>query len=111
MEDYNKDLEQRIAIGSMVKETINTKGWEHIQALLDRMIIDTIGGKDGDRWLTTPSKFSQSKNMEQKDISYLLGYRQGLADLNNYIHNAIIIAKEAREILANQTEDAYGNVS
>jgi hypothetical protein len=65
-----------------VKALVESQGWKDVaQPLLDKMVIDTVGGigKDG---MWSPGIVGDA-NRKGYSTEYLLGYRMGLMDFNN----------------------------
>lgn len=79
-----------------VKSLLDHPTWITIvQPLLDKMIIDTVGGcgKDG---MWSPGIVGQA-NGRGYSTDYLLGYRMGLIDFNNRLKEKQFLAKKVDE--------------
>jgi len=80
--ESEKKLNKSLAICRAVKETLDSDGWKNtIAPLLDRMIIDTVGGKLGDVWVS--GKLDRAKKEERRE--FYVGYKQALMDLHGRI--------------------------
>lgn len=74
-----------------VQMMLQSQGWVEVaQPLLDKMIIDTIGGigKDG---LWVGGVIGQGKGLSTE---YLLGYRMALMDFNNRLKEKAVMVKK-----------------
>ena len=90
-------LEAKIAAASQVKIMLESNAWkQYISPLLDRMIVDTIGGKEGDRWLDTPPALCE-RTIDSNEFRYLLGYKAALIEFHNNIYALIEEAEEAQK--------------
>jgi len=77
-----KRLQKAITICEKVEETLSTAGWKDvIGPIIDREIIDVVGGKIGDTWVS--GKVSRARSEEKRE--YWIGYKQGLINLHNRI--------------------------
>ena len=78
-----EELSKYIDVCGKVTETVNTDGWKEVlQPMLDKMIIDVIGGKENGRW----SQGSISKHdIGSEPAIALLSYKRALTDFSNYI--------------------------
>jgi len=73
-----KKLGKQISICQQVIETLDTDGWINIiEPLIDRSIIDMVGGKIGDTWIS--GKLDRAKTEEKRE--FYIGYKQALIDL------------------------------
>lgn len=80
--ESEKKLNKSLSICRAVKETLDSDGWKNtIAPLLDRMIIDTVGGKLGDIWVS--GKLDRAKKEERRE--FYVGYKQALMDLHGRI--------------------------
>ena len=80
--ESEKKLNKSLTICREVKETLNSNGWKNtISPLLDRMIIDTVGGKLGDVWVS--GKLDRAKKEERRE--FYVGYKQALMDLHGRV--------------------------
>lgn len=77
-----QQLYEKIRLGEMIQRTVDTKGWQEIiEPMIDKMIIDTIGGKQGDTW--NPGIIRKCKKDET--VAYYIGYKQFGVDLHNRV--------------------------
>lgn len=73
---------KEISICQEVKATIESKGWQDIIGpTIDRMIIDVVGGKLGDVWVS--GKLDRAKKEERREFH--IGYKQALIDLHGRV--------------------------
>ena len=86
LEDTKTQAFKKLAICLKVKETLDTPGWkEIIEPIIDKTIIDTIGGKIGGRW--TGGSLTRAIREDKKE--FYLGGRQYLIDTLNRIYGFI----------------------
>jgi len=72
-----KKLSRQETICREVVETISSTGWKAtIEPILDRMVIDVLGGKIGDTWVS--GKLDRAKKEERRE--FYIGYKQALID-------------------------------
>jgi len=91
-------LYSELNVCKLVKHTLDTEGWRRIiEPILDRMIIDTIGGKVNDRWVS--GSLDKARKDERRE--FYIGYKQALIQLHNNIYNYI----RQIEIKEGQLED------
>jgi hypothetical protein len=65
-----------------VKESVESDGWKNtLGPLLDRMIIDVLGGKIGDVWVA--GKIDRAKKEERREFH--IGYKQALIDWHSRV--------------------------
>ena len=84
-DDSKKKLSKDIAICQKVVETLESPGWKDIIGpIIDRMIIDVVGGKIGDVW--TGGKIDKARKDEKRE--YWIGYKAALIELHGraYFH-------------------------
>ena len=80
--ESEKKLNKSLSICRAVKEMLDSDGWKNtISPLLDRMIIDTVGGKVGDTWVS--GKLDRAKKEERRE--FYVGYKQALMDLHGRV--------------------------
>lgn len=80
--ESEKKLNKSLSICRAVKETVESDGWKNtIAPLLDKMIIDIVGGKIGDVW--SSGKLDRAKKEERRE--FYVGYKQALIDLHGRI--------------------------
>ena len=73
---------KEISICQEVKATIESKGWKDIIGpTIDRMIIDVVGGKLGDVWVS--GRLDRAKKEERREFH--IGYKQALIDLHGRV--------------------------
>lgn len=88
--------------GKMVADLVETEGWKQIVSpLIDKMIVDVVGGKEGSVWNT--GSFGDKRLGEVK-ADRLLWYRQALIELNNHIYSYLEAGKNAEERLKSDDE-------
>lgn len=82
VDEAEKKLNKSLAICRAVKETVDGDGWKNtIAPLIDKMIIDVVGGKIGDVWAS--GKLDRAKKEERRE--FYIGYKQALIDLHGRI--------------------------
>jgi len=80
--ESEKKLNKSLSICRAVKETLDSEGWKNtIGPLLDRMIIDMVGGKIGDGWVS--GKLDRAKKDEMRE--FYIGGKQSLMDFHGRI--------------------------
>ena len=73
---------KEISICQEVKTTVDSKGWKDtIEPLIDRLIIEVVGGKLGDTWVG--GKLDRARKDERRE--YWIGYKQALIDLHGRV--------------------------
>jgi hypothetical protein len=98
-ETYNKliDEEQKkvstqIAVCEKVVDLLASPGWRDVvDPIIERTIIDVVGGKIGDVWVS--GKLDRAKKEERRE--FYIGYKQALIDL----HSRIMFHKQQLDIL------------
>jgi len=91
------ELQGIIVAGEQVKATIDTQGWkQYIEPLLDKMIRDVLGGKDGNRW--DNGSFGE-KNMTEFSVKELLAYKTALINFHNGVFQLVDDMESAKEEL------------
>jgi len=79
------EKEAIIQAGIQVGDTLSTDGWiNHIAPLLDKMIVDVLGGKQGDRWISAPHGIGEEK-ISVDYLRFLLGYKAAVIDVHSRI--------------------------
>ena len=92
----NDSIEKRIVAGEQVSLMLESNAWkEYVGPLLDRMIVDIIGGKENGRWLSTPPKLNE-RTIATEEFRFLLGYKASLIDFHDGIHSIIDDADAAK---------------
>lgn len=75
-------LSTKRSVCEKVIETLDTDGWKDIiEPIIDRAIIDVVGGKIGDTWIG--GKLDKAKTDERRE--YYIGYKQALIDLHGRV--------------------------
>jgi uncharacterized coiled-coil DUF342 family protein len=81
--EHLQKLNSKLQACREVVATLETPGWKKIiQPIIDKMIIDIVGGRDGDYWDAGQIKREIFKDYK---VEHMLGYRQSLVDLHNRI--------------------------
>jgi len=81
-ETQQEDLKRQKALCERVRQTVKSSGWKDVVApLIDKMIVDVVGGKVGDKW----SGGIVNETASTENIHYFIGYKQALMDLNNRV--------------------------
>jgi hypothetical protein len=101
---YNKEqCKELINIGDKVKATLATNGWvEVIGPLLDKMIIDVLGGMENGRWHN--GSLDRSRKDERKE--FLLGYKAALVNLHSAVYSYLDEAETAKETIKDLNAEA-----
>lgn len=106
----NKELlktSEQLEICREVKATVESKGWiATIGPIIDRMIMDVLGGKISDTWIS--GKLDRARSEEKRE--YYIGYKQALIDLHGRIMfhpTQIKILEEKIKILESEKEERY----
>jgi hypothetical protein len=75
-------LHKEASICQEVNNVLESNGWKNtIGPLIDRMIMDIVGGKIGDTWVS--GKLDKAKKDERRE--FYVGYKQSLIDLHSRI--------------------------
>ena len=94
-----EQLNEVISIGKEVEELINSKAWQsYISPLLDKMIVDVVGGKINGRWTGAPQAIEEQK-VDLPTLKYYLGYKAGLIVFHESIMSMIDSKEKAIKIL------------
>lgn len=73
---------KEISICQEVKNTVESKGWKDtIEPLIDRFIVEVVGGKLGDTWVG--GKLDRARKDERRE--YWIGYKQALIELHGRV--------------------------
>ena len=73
-----EQLNEIISVGDKVEELINCDTWkEYVEPILDKMIVDILGGKVNGRYVSAPQQVEESK-CDLPALKFLLGYKAGL---------------------------------
>ena len=101
----SKKLYEELNTCQKVKDTMNTPGWKVIESILDRMIVDVLGGKVGNEWKAGIIK--EAKKDEERD--YYIGYKQFGIDFHNRIYNHIVRMEALRQHISKiEEQEAKG---
>lgn len=85
--ESEKRLNRDVVICRAVKEVIDGDGWKNtIAPLIDKMIIDIVGGKIADVW--SSGKLDRAKKDERRE--FYIGYKQALIDLHGRIMSHLV---------------------
>ena len=117
--DRLKELSKLIDSGEQVKAMTDTDGWKlHIEPVLNKMIIDVMGGIENGRW--TNGSLDQ-KDLGEEKAKELIAYKRALVDLHKYIYQYIdplkqytdeynrIVKEEQKEEKEKEVETGYDN--
>jgi hypothetical protein len=101
---YNKEqCKELINLGDKVKATLLTNGWvEVIEPLLNKMIIDVLGGMENGRWHN--GSLDRSRKDERKE--FLLGYKAALVNLHSAVYSYLDEAETAKETIKDLNVEA-----
>ena len=114
--DRLKELSKQIEESENVLETLKSKGWKDtIEPLLDKMIIDVLGQKQGGRW---HNGSLEEKGLGEEEAKVLIAYKRALTDLHSYIYQVVDslapnrveyadLLKDEKEQPTNETETDY----
>jgi hypothetical protein len=102
-----KKKNELIAMGRLVKDTLQSEGWVKVgEPLLNKMIMDIMGGFRDGEW----SMGVLNKCKKDETISYYIGYKQALIDyhnrLNAYVKN-IKFEEESLKIMDEDLKEKY----
>jgi len=79
-----KELSRLIDVGEKVRETLESRGWiEVIRPMLDKMIVDVIGGKENERW---HNGSLDDQRLGEAKAKELLAYKRALTDFFSYVY-------------------------
>lgn len=85
-DETQKRLSRDISICQKIKATVESDGWKDIIApILDKMIIDILGGKIDGVWLS--GKVDRARKDERRE--FYIGAKQALVDFHTRIMNHI----------------------
>lgn len=106
-EEEKKKLLKEIFICNKVKATLDSEGWkETIAPIIDRMIIDIVGGKIGDNW--TGGLVSKAKTDEKRE--FYIGRKDALMELHNRVMFHLTKLKQNEKRLKDlEEEELRGN--
>ena len=81
-----KDLAINIDMAEKVGKTLDTDGWKDIiEPLINKMIVDVLGGQEDGRWFSGVEFTGRS----EMDIDQLIAYRRALIDLHSNIYSMV----------------------
>ena len=84
LDNKEKEINTSLSVCQKVKETVETKGWiDIIGPELDKMIVNCVGGKVGDRW------YYGDISAADTNTEYYIGYKHALIKLHNLIYNQV----------------------
>jgi hypothetical protein len=87
LNNEERRLYEQLTICNDIKLTVNSLGWKNIIGpLIDRMIIDIVGGKIGDTWVS--GKIDKAKKEERRE--FYVGYKQALIDLHGRVMDHLL---------------------
>ena len=106
-------LSQEIDLAEKVKETVDTQGWREILGpMLDKMIIDVLGGLENGRWHNGCLGSTNAPNMNSQE---LIAYKTALIDLHSHIYSYVDRLEESKQeyknIMAEEKNPQYKPVS
>ena len=106
-DEQQKKISRDISICQKVKTTVDSAGWKDIIApLIDRMIVDVLGGKLGENWVS--GKLDRARSDEKREFH--IGYKQALIELHSRVMNHIRqlpILEEQLKHLITEREKGY----
>jgi len=117
--DRLKELSKLIDSGEQVKAMTETDGWKlHIEPLINKLIIDVMGGFENGRWHNGSLEL---KELGEEKAKELIAYKRALVDLHKYIYQYIdplkqytdeynrIVKEEQKENPEKEVETGYDN--
>jgi hypothetical protein len=76
-----------IRAGDMAEKLLKSKVWKEIVSpLMDKMVSDSLGGKNGDTYTLSAE---QLKTMSEGELKYNLGWCDGIMTLHNNIFQVV----------------------
>lgn len=100
-------ISRDITICQKVKDTVDSAGWKDIiSPILDKMIIDILGGKVGENWLS--GKVDRARSEEKRE--FYIGAKQALIDFHNRVMNHVRqlpILEEQLKVLKQDRDKGY----
>ena len=82
-----RELGKLIDNGQKIQLLLDSDGWKEIVApLLDKMIVDLVGGREGSRW-TNGSL--DDKRLGEERLKSLMAYKRALTDFSNYVYDYV----------------------
>jgi hypothetical protein len=105
--DRLKELSKLIDSGEQVKAMTDTDGWKlHIEPVLNKMIIDVMGGIENGRW--TNGSLDQ-KDLGEEKAKELIAYKRALVDFIRYVYQYIdplpLYHKEYNQIVKDEQKE------
>lgn len=94
-----KKLNRDLTICKDVQYTLSTPGWKNtIGPILEKMIIEVLGGKIGDVWVS--GKIDKARKDERREFH--IGYKQFGVDfhtrVNNHLKQIAIIEEQLKQV-------------
>lgn len=83
---YFIQLKEDLKLCNKVRQTVSSEGWQEvIGPLIDKTIIDVVGGKIDGKWVS--GYIDKARKDEKRE--YYIGYKQAMIDLYQRIYNYI----------------------
>jgi hypothetical protein len=107
LQGEEQKLQQQLMICQNVKVLLESDGFtKTVGPLIDRMIIDVVGGKIGDVWVG--GKLDRAKKEERRE--FYIGYKQALIDLHErmFFHlQQLPILEERIKLIETEKKETY----
>ena len=98
-----EECEQLVVFGDKVRVTLETNGWKEIVGpLLDKMIIDVLGGMENGRWHN--GSLDRVRKDEKKE--FLLGYKAALVNFHSAVYSYLDESENAKETIKEINEES-----
>ena len=99
-DERQKKLGRDIGICQKVQGTVASAGWiEIIGPILDKMILDIVGGKVGDVWYS--GKVDRARSDEKRE--FYIGAKQALIDFHtrvmNHLRQLPILEEQSKQLV------------
>ena len=92
-----------VVLGDKVRDMLASNGWvEVVGPLLDKMIIDVLGGMENGRWHN--GSLDRARKDEKKE--FLLGYKAALVNFHSAVYSYMDEAENAKETVKELNEEA-----
>jgi hypothetical protein len=92
-----------IVIGDKVRDMLASNGWkEVIEPVLNKMIIDVLGGMENGRWHN--GSLDRARSEERKE--FLLGYKAALVNFHSVVYSYMDESEKAKTDLKELAEEA-----
>jgi len=102
IDSKKKSLRKQIKEAKKVVDTINSSGWKDcIEPLIDKMIIDIVGGKIRGRY--TGGLLTKAKKEELRE--YYIGYKQAMIDFYNRASDMAASYEVSQKLLEKAIEE------